>query len=315
MIRSLVVLLLLAVQAASAVEVTLVLLPRANDGSVFALGQVYQGRSGGGFYRPELLRYYISGITVHHDGTSTRLIDHYLLVDVSKSDRYSLGDLAVQRIDSISFSIGVDIAHNHLDPASYPDGHPLGYQDPSMHWGWESGYRFVTYEAMAGTQADKLTAMMQIHSVDDALYTGLTVRAGSTRTEDGIDIPLICSYEYLLESINVSRGLVNHSAQGEAITLMQNMARRVYSGAVVSSVKEQHDLVTIAPNPASDVIVLPTDVRQATIIDIAGNAVATANLSEGASLMSVHHLPTGIYGIVMHHADARRTHATVAINR
>lgn len=315
MIRSVVFSLLLAVQVASAVDVTLVLLPRANDGSVFALGKVYPGRTGGGFYRPELLRYYISGITVHHDGTSTRLIDHYLLVDVSKSDRYSLGNISVQRIDSISFSIGVDIAHNHLDPAKYPEGHPLGYQDPSMHWGWESGYRFVTYEGFAGTQASKLSAMMQIHTVDNSLYKGTTVRVGGTSTEDGIDIPLICNYENLLESIDVSRGLINHSALGEAVTLTQNMISRVYSGAVISSVQEQRDIAQVTPNPASDVIMLPEDVRQATIIDIAGNAVASATLTEGASLMSVHHLPTGIYGIVMHHVDARRTHATVAISR
>ncbi|MBK7304311.1 MAG: hypothetical protein IPI90_13940 [Saprospiraceae bacterium] len=27
---------------------------------------------------------------------------------------------------------------------------PLAFQDPSMHWGWTSGYRFIALEGMIG---------------------------------------------------------------------------------------------------------------------------------------------------------------------
>ena len=307
--------LFVAVQPASAIEVSLVLLPRATDGTVFTLGKTYSGRSGGGFYRPDMLRYYISGITVHHDGTSTFLQDHYLLVDISKTDRYSLGDLDVNRVDSITFNIGVDIAHNHLDPATYPDWHPLAYQDPSMHWGWQSGYRFVTYEGVSGTSPDKMSAMMQIHTVDNSLYTPVVVRAGSTRTEAGVDIPVLANYEYLLESIDISRGLINHSAEGEAITLMRNMAQRVYTGAVVSSVQEGGNVSALAPNPASDVIAVPDGVRRVDVVDMQGATVASAELGDGATLVSVQHLAQGIYGVVMHHSHGQTSHATLAISR
>ena len=299
---------------ATAAEVTLVLKPRALDGSAFTLGSVYAGRSGG-FYRPELLRYYVSGITIHHDGTSTRLQDKYLLVDVSKTDRYVLGDVPMQRMDSITFHLGVDIAHNHLDPAKYPDWHPLAYQEPSMHWGWESGYRFVTYEGRSGTQADKLSATMQIHTVDNSLYTRVSLRAGATRTEQGFDIPLLANYEYLLESIDVSRGLVNHSAEGEAITLMRNMAQRVYTASVISSVNDDASASNVSPNPASDVVAVPQDVTEASIVDVAGNVVARASFGNGSNIISVQHLAQGAYGLVMHHVDGRMTHATLAIAR
>lgn len=318
MTRVLLSLLTVAVMAAPllrAAEATLVILPRANDGSVFTLGKVYQGMQGGGVYRPELLRYYISGITIHHDGTSTLLQDQYLLVDVSKTDRYDLGNVDANRVDSITFHIGVDIAHNHLDPAKYPDWHPLAYQDPSMHWGWQSGYRFVTYEGMSGTSADKLSAMMQVHTVDNSLYTRVVVRTGSTRTAKGIDIPVIANYEYLLESIDISRGLINHSAEGEAITLMRNMAQRVYSGAVVSSVQDDVAATAVAPNPASDVIAVPAGVHSVRIVDINGATVAAAAMADGSPLVSVSHLASGAYGLIMHYADGRVTYETLAINR
>lgn len=299
---------------ASAAQVTLVLNPRAIDGTTFTLGATYQAR-GGGFYRPELLRYYIAGITLHHDGTSTQLQDKYVLVDISKTDRYDLGDVAMQRLDSITFHLGVDIAHNHLDPAKYPDWHPLAYQEPSMHWGWESGYRFVTYEGRSGTRADNLTAPMQIHTVDDALYTRVSLRAGATRTAQGIDIPLLANYEYLLESIDVSRGLVNHSAEGEAITLMRNMSQRVYSASVISSVNDAAPAPQVAPNPASDIVSVPQDVIEASIVDVAGNVVASSSFANGSNIIAVQHLAQGAYGLVMHHVDGRMTHATLAIAR
>lgn len=304
----------IAATVASAAEVTLVLNPRTIDGNVFTLGATYKGRSGG-FYRPELLRYYISGITIHHDGTSTQLIDKYLLVDVSKTDRYVLGDVIMQRMDSLTFSIGVDIAHNHLDPAKYPDWHPLAYQDPSMHWGWQSGYRFVTYEGFSGTRADNLSAIMQVHTVDNSLYTRVRLRTGATRTEQGFDIPLLANYEYLLESIDVSRGLINHSAEGEAITLMRNMAQRVYTASVISSVNDDESASHVSPNPASDIVSVPQGVTEASIVNVAGNVVAQASFGSGSNIISVQHLASGAYGIVMHHADGRMTHATLAIAR
>ncbi|MFN4985914.1 MAG: hypothetical protein ACK5GI_07215, partial [Ignavibacteria bacterium] len=45
-------------------ELTLTIAPRAEDQSLFKLGNVYAGKAKGGFYSPSMLRYYISGITL-----------------------------------------------------------------------------------------------------------------------------------------------------------------------------------------------------------------------------------------------------------
>jgi hypothetical protein len=126
---------------------------------------------------------------------------------------------------------------------------------------------------------------------------------------------LLANYEYLLESIDVSRGLVNHSAQGEAITLMRNMSQRVYSASVVSSVNDDALALRVSPNPASDVVSVPQDVTEASIVDVAGNIVARSIFDSGSTIISVQHLAQGAYGLVMHHVDGRMTHATLAIAR
>jgi hypothetical protein len=151
--------------------------------------------------------------------------------------------------------------------------------------------------------------------VDDALYTRVSLRAGATRTAQGVDIPLLANYEYLLESIDVSRGLVNHSAEGEAMILMRNMSQRVYTASVISSVNDAVLASHVAPNPASDVVSVPQDVTEASIVDVAGNIVASSSFANGSNIIAVQHLAQGAYGLVMHHVDGRMTHATLAIAR
>lgn len=316
MIARFLLLIALITVTASATEVTLVLDSR-HGSEPFRLQAVYPGGRAGSFYRPEILRYYISKITIHHDGAkSTPLPDMYILVDVKEVQRYPLGDLGIGTVDSITFYIGVDKARNHLDPTTYPDWHPLALQTPSMHWGWAAGYRFVTYEGMAGTSESKLTAGFQIHTLDNSLYTRVATPVSPTRTAQGIDIPVTADYKRLLDAIDVSRGLIMHGSTDEAITLMRNMGSSVFTRSTTTSVSLNDEVgQAIHPNPASDVIHVPADVVSARVVDQSGATVLDASLTPDAAMISVSNLPSGAYGALLRHRDGTTRYEPLVIIR
>lgn len=67
------------------------------------------------------MEYYISEIKLIHDGgVITPVTDLYLLIDPADDTEFELGEFAIIDLESIQFSIGVDQAHNHLDPSLYP---------------------------------------------------------------------------------------------------------------------------------------------------------------------------------------------------
>jgi len=52
----------------------------------------------------------------------------------------------------ISFSIGIDSALNHSDPALLAASHPFSYNvSADLHWGWNTGYIFLKMEGDADT--------------------------------------------------------------------------------------------------------------------------------------------------------------------
>jgi hypothetical protein len=302
-----------------ATEVALTISPRAEDQSSFKLGNLYKGRAKGGFYSPEMLRYYISGITLHlRNGMNTSFPDTYILVDIRDLPRFPIGNADVSSgIDSITFHIGVDQARNHLDPTTYPDWHPLALKKPSMHWGWASGYRFVTYEGMAGTSAGTLSAAFQIHTLDNKLYTRCSVPLGGLVSPE---IPLVAYYERLLNNIDVSRGLINHGSEDEAVTLMLNMGARsgnspVFTANLPTSVDEIEKTATLYPSPTQDILVVPADASEVQIYDNHGSCVMSSKLGTISNIVSVSSLAQGTYHVVLRYESGSAQHGSFSIVR
>ena len=305
------------IQSSLAGEITLTISSRAEDQSQFKLGNVYKGSAKGGFYTPTMLRYYISGLTLHlAGGKNVSFPDTYILVDIRDVQRYPLGDADVSSgIDSITFHIGVDKARNHQDPTTYPDWHPLALKNPSMHWGWSAGYRFVTYEGMGGTSAGALSAAFQIHSLDDKLYTSCTVPLGGMVSNE---IPLVANYERLLNNIDVSRGLINHGSEDEAATLMVNMGARtspVYTASLPTSVNEDQQPLLVFPNPAHDVVTLPHGAANVAFYDNHGACVQRVQLGNGMNIVSVSALAQGTYQVQVQYDDGTSQHSALSIIR
>ena len=250
------------------------------------------------------LQYYISEITIIHDGgTETHVDDHWILVDASSPTNDLLGNFPITTIEGLRFGVGVESAYNHLDPASYSVGHPLAPQAPSMHWGWLSGYRFV---ALEGNSGSGLGQVYQIHALGDKNYRVVSIVTGGTTDGSDLVVELNADYEMALKDIDVASGLVNHGEVDEAEDLLMNFSTDVFTSIEgngttlgIEDLSQNRIACTLAPNPASTHSKLfiegdYSDASTVTISDLSGRIVQETSLPRSGEL-SLHLSEGGVY--------------------
>ena len=195
------------------------------------------------------LQYYVSEIEIVHDGGQTTPIEEtWLLVDAGQQKDYDLGAQNIVDVEEISFHVGVDHGHNHLDPTTYPAGHPLAPQNPSMHWGWTAGYRFVCLEGKTGAG---LFFIYQIHALGDANYWQSSLPTAALWENGDLVITIQADYYGLLNGIDVSSGLIEHGDTGAAADLLVNFSEDVYSQVLFTGTPENlfEQSIALYPNP------------------------------------------------------------------
>ena len=129
----------------------------------FALNQNFIGNDGIAV-NIEHFNYYLSDIKLFHDnGLQTNLLTDIWLLTPEQHSLY-LGNLNINQIDSINFTVGVAKRYNTQtgaqaqDISTYPDTNALSFQSPSMYWGWAFGYMHM----IVGGKADSNTMAFQI---------------------------------------------------------------------------------------------------------------------------------------------------------
>lgn len=201
----------------------------------------------------ERLEYYISDITIIHDGGQESLVPNkYLLVNAEAPMTTSLGMHDLTNIEGVSFYVGVSPDVNHLDPASWPNTHPLAPKFPSMHWGWAAGYRFV---AMEGKSGQGLGSTYQFHGLGDSNYNKTTVMLEATDDNGSLLINLDADYVQAVKGIGLLSGPISHGETGQAKTCVENFNSEVFSPAALSN--STQDFLSssdfeIYPNPSTD---------------------------------------------------------------
>ena len=203
------------------------------------------------------LEYYISEISLVHDGGLETLIeDLWVLVDASRKTELSLGSHNISNIEKVRLHIGVDEAHNHLDPSSYDMSHPLAPKFPAMHWGWAAGYRFVAFEGFGGTALNQL---FQLHGLGDVNYFTTEVDVTATAENDQISIELDADYTRALENISVNSGVIVHGDNFEAKQCLENFRDFVFSQSAISSSTKEFTTISsfsASPNPVSNSVAI-----------------------------------------------------------
>lgn len=260
--------------------------------------------------------FYIAEIELHRtDGSRLMLTDQYLLVDAAEPGReFDLGNWSVTDIEGISLRIGVDSARNHLDPASYPADHPLAPQNPSMHWGWVSGYRFMAIEGRIDNNADGIPeSAMEFHNLGNHLYTSLYVPAQLSAVDGELRLELSIEYARLFDQMPLQNNLVNHGSFPANQQMMQNAGSQGFiTHALVSSNEEllsTKPVMVLAPNPASEQVQLRYDLAMLPsaadcflqLVDAEGRIVRTLNDLPADATLTLERggLPAGRYQLLL----------------
>lgn len=267
-------------------NVSLHLHPKLGD-QHFALNATATAEMGYSF-QVTRLQYYVSEIKLTHDGGQVMPVaDLYLLVTAQKDSIFDLGSFPVTSIEGIEFSIGVDAAHNHLDPASYANDHPLAPKNPSMHWGWTAGYRFIALEGKTSNNGGTtFPDVFQVHTIDDANYQNVSLPVQGVMDGDHMVVNLDANYHHILATLDVTGGLTSHAATGASAIIAENMKNHVFTASPISGTVEPGVTGTfgIAPNPASGSATLRYDLPgydqlTLTVSDLAGRTVLTKQLN------------------------------------
>lgn len=261
------------------------------------------------------LEYYISEIILQHDGGQQTMVpDTWLLVNAAAPLKINLGNFPIQSLEAVHFHVGVDQAHNHLDPASYPAGHALAPKFPSMHWGWAAGYRFICYEGFGGKSYNQ---EFQLHGLGNQNYFRNSVDLAMEARDGKLDIAIVADYSAGLDDIMVNNGVVVHGDNLEAKTMLENFRDHVFSAADLGTFTRagiSEDVITVFPNPAApgqasvQIKQLPDLDLQIHVYDQAGRRIWNTQFSGGDHLQNLDLNDPGNYFIQL--VSGSRTLAT-----
>ncbi|MCZ4410456.1 T9SS type A sorting domain-containing protein [Cryomorphaceae bacterium 1068] len=247
------------------------------------------------------LEYYLSGFKVTHDGGNvTTYDDVYALVQGDESPTIDLGELFAENIEMISFSVGVDPGNNNGDPSAWPPAHPLAPKNPSMHWGWISGYRFVAVEGDIVSTSQEYS----IHGLGNVNYFEVSLEVNMPANEDDVNIYLKADTENFLYNMNLDGTVFSHGEEGLALETLINMSERVFSiTSAPLSTEDENELLkfNLFPNPTDNGSVQLNfatdagDFYNLVVRDIQGKIVLQRNQVNSGYQLDVNGLHEGLY--------------------
>ncbi|MCB0693985.1 MAG: T9SS type A sorting domain-containing protein [Lewinellaceae bacterium] len=202
-------------------------------------------------------------------GGKTTLSDQYILADAGDPEMvWNIGNVNLDEIEGVEVHIGVDQAKNHLDPSTYQLGHPLGFQDPSMHWGWSAGYRFMAIEGYVDQNNDGIPeSLFQYHNLGDNLYYTTSIDGEATADNGVLTVNIDVDYAKLFEGMTLIGNLIHHGSNSQNQKMLTNASTEDF--LTISAISAQDDVVqnslslTATPNPAQGQILLAQDLDPA----------------------------------------------------
>lgn len=124
------------------------------DGAPFKFGDVYT--INGTAVNFEIAQFYLGGVEFPKTSGTSVGFSTYLLVSPDAGAQ-EVGTLISDTYDKIAFSVGVlpeDNDQTETDFTSRSSEDPLSMKNPSMHWNWNSGYKFVRIDGLVDTDGD-----------------------------------------------------------------------------------------------------------------------------------------------------------------
>lgn len=285
------------------------------DGQALALNSTVYTNEAGINYKITRADFYMSQLKLVHDGDQRLSLPNYLLVRQGQTD-FELGNYdGFTNLEGFEFSVGIDPDANHLDPSSYAANNPLANQNPSMHWGWSAGYRFIALEGVAADANGNFTNGFEIHVLfDDNLRRASISTSGSVDANGTLNINATVNYAEMLRNIDLSGTVIAHGSGAAHEQLLVNLAHgTVFSASAATA------LPMVAAWAGGVQFANPSQVQQpisyqfaasdrptiAYLYDISGKMVQSYQLSATqGSFYLPQQLGAGSY--VLHFADLTR---------
>jgi len=195
----------------------------------FALNQNFIGNDGV-IIEIEHFNYYLSDVKLFHDnGQQTNLLTDIWLVTPAQNSLY-LGNLNINQIDSINFTVGVPKRYNTQagalaqDISTYPETHALSFQSPSMYWGWAFGYMHMIVGGKADSNNDGVpNSYFEMHNLGNNNQQSVTLPTIQTNTGNQIDLNYTCHLDRWLNQMPLSSVGILHGETGLNQSIMQNV--------------------------------------------------------------------------------------------
>ena len=202
--------------------------------------------------------FYISEVELQHpDGTMLPLSDQYLLVSASApTTEFTLGSWPVEAAHGVILHLGVPQAVNHNDPAAWPSSHALAPKNPSMHWGWAAGYRFMAIEGKVDNNGDGVPETnFEFHNLGDALYKTITLTGVQTVANGVLHVHFKLDYAQLFKNMTMTGNVIQHGSAAMNSAMMNNAAMQNFltmpALSATHAVIDNSLNIKALPNPAN----------------------------------------------------------------
>ncbi|PKL80654.1 MAG: hypothetical protein CVV25_03900 [Ignavibacteriae bacterium HGW-Ignavibacteriae-4] len=264
------------------------------DGKEFKKNEVYTNTNGIKF-KVTRFEYYMCGFELNE-----KPLNLYLLVD-GDYPNYSLGDNDINELSKIGMSFGVKIEDNiGKDPNMYSPFHALGPKDPSMHWGWNAGYRFWAIEGLSDPDGDgQFDKSFQYHILGDESFRSLSFDLNAIKTDGAINVEIDFNLQKLLAPIDMTQFGIFHDFYNNSKEIRDLVDNIIPSGAIsiksTSSVESNENNIELYPNPTTNYLKVGQEYLNSnySIIALDGNLVQAGTINN--SQINLENLISGTY--------------------
>jgi hypothetical protein len=264
------------------------------DGKEFKKNEVYTNTKGIKF-KVTRFEFYMCGFELNE-----KSLENYLLVD-GDYKIYTLGEHDIKELNNIRMSFGVKIEDNlGKDPNFYGIFHPLGPKDPSMHWGWNAGYRFWAIEGLSDPDGDgQFDKSFQYHVLGDESFRTLSFDINAIENDGKVDIDIDFNLQKLLVPVDMTQFGIFHDFYNNSKEIRDLVDNIIPSGAIsiksTSSVESNENNIELYPNPTTNYLKVGQEYLNSnySIIALDGNLVQAGTINN--SQINLENLISGTY--------------------
>lgn len=282
----------------------------------FTLNQNFVGNDGIAV-NIEHFNYYLSDVKLFHDnGLQTNFPTDIWLLTPEQHSLY-LGNLNINQLDSINFTVGVPKRYNTQagalaqDISTYPDSHALSFQSPSMYWGWAFGYMHMIIGGKADSNNDGVpNAYFEMHNLGNNNQQSVTLPSIQTNTGNQIDLNYTCNVDRWLNLMPLSSIGVLHGDNGLNQQILQNVNSQEVFVLAANANTQQNNTAPLAFFQTDSEFTFSTKnnqtIKSYIVVANSGQKICEVSSKDTKATIALEQLQSGIYLVTVETDNGQR---------